>query len=304
MEKHLNELCRQYMNNPSIISIVLPVWNGEKYLNSAIESILTQSYKNFELIIVNDCSTDGSLDIALKFSEKDARVRVISNPENLKLPRSLNAGFNLANGAYYTWTSDDNLLHPNFLEKMLETLDATRADIVYGDFNSINEHGDLIGVSRVGTAEELVIANSIGASFLYKKEVHTSLAGFDAESFLYEDYDFWVRAYLSGFTFRKSNEILYDYRRHGESLTSTLVIPKKFAFYRYDLRKKFPKVTREIAFETRKSLMGYRLSLGKLRWFILLTESFFLNPKGTLNFVYQLVKKIPNKCITIFPKKE
>lgn len=86
------------MPETPLVSIVLPVYNGEKYLASAIESILAQSYRNWELILVNDCSTDRSLEIMENYAGKDARIRVVQNAENLKLPRSLNAGFAEAKG--------------------------------------------------------------------------------------------------------------------------------------------------------------------------------------------------------------
>ncbi|MCI5760300.1 MAG: glycosyltransferase family 2 protein, partial [Eubacterium sp.] len=94
------------------ISIVMPVYNGERYLAGAIRSVLEQSYPNFELIIVNDASTDGSLKIAEVFAAKDDRIRVYTNEHNQKLPRSLNIGFSHCEGELYTWTSDDNLLLP------------------------------------------------------------------------------------------------------------------------------------------------------------------------------------------------
>ena len=283
-----------------VVSIVLPVWNGEKYLEQALQSVLNQTYKNFELIIVNDCSSDSSLEIANKYAQSDKRIRILSNSLNLKLPKSLNVGFEAAVGKYYTWTSDDNLLHPTFLEEMLHDLQAIKADIIYADFNSIDESGSIIGVSPVGSAEDLVIANSIGAAFLYRKEVHISLNGFDVDCFLYEDYDFWVRSYLNGFIFSKSKKVLYDYRRHEQSLTSSQVIPEKFAFYRYRLRKVFPNVSRKNAFEARKVLMGYRHTLGIKKWFLLMGESFFINPIKTIQIICNLATKIPAKLNSSF----
>ena len=76
-----------------LISIVLPVYNGEAYLADSIESILRQTYENWELIIVNDCSTDHTLEIAESYQKRDPRIRVFSNERNLKLPHTLNAGY-------------------------------------------------------------------------------------------------------------------------------------------------------------------------------------------------------------------
>ena len=84
-----------------LVSIVLPTYNGEKYLADSIESVISQTYKNWELIIINDCSTDKTLEIAQSYAAKDNRIKVYSNDENLKVPKSLNRGFSLANGKYF-----------------------------------------------------------------------------------------------------------------------------------------------------------------------------------------------------------
>ena len=99
-----------------LVSIVLPTFNGEEFLAQSIESVLKQSYKNLELIIVNDCSTDSTPRIIEEFAKKDSRIKIIHNAINQKLPRSLNIGFNAASGEYWTWTSDDNYYLENAIE--------------------------------------------------------------------------------------------------------------------------------------------------------------------------------------------
>ena len=89
------------------VSIVLPTYNGSKFLSRSIESVQEQAETDWELIIVNDCSTDNTLDIAQKYAQQDKRISVITNEQNKKLPASLNVGFSRAKGKYLTWTSDD-----------------------------------------------------------------------------------------------------------------------------------------------------------------------------------------------------
>lgn len=91
------------------VSIVLPTFNGSKYIKQSVESVLSQTFTDFELIIVNDCSTDDTLSICNELKELDSRITIISNETNKKLPASLNIGFRRAVGEYFTWTSDDNL---------------------------------------------------------------------------------------------------------------------------------------------------------------------------------------------------
>jgi len=205
----------------SLISIILPVYNGENFLVSAIESILGQTYQNFELIIVNDCSTDRSLEISEKYQKIDSRIKIISNFTNKKLPLSLNIGHQSAKGKYITWTSHDNLLKKNFLEELFRVMERGQVDIVFSNYDIIRSDNSFKRIQVAGPAEYLLIGNYIGASFLYKKEVFEGLNGYDPELFLIEDYDFWMRA-LTNYRFFNLDKNLYSYRIHGESLTSKI----------------------------------------------------------------------------------
>ena len=126
------------------VSIVLPVYNGEQFLSLSIESVLSQTYQNWELIIVNDCSTDNSPAIMEKYVEKDPRIRIIHNAENQKLPESLNIGFRAARGDYFTWTSDDNMYKPDAIETMVSVLDThPECGLVYCDMDYIDNQGKI-----------------------------------------------------------------------------------------------------------------------------------------------------------------
>src|SRR5437899_2495400 len=122
------------MNQP-VISIVLPTYNGSKYIRASIESCLAQTFRDFELIIVNDCSTDDTAKIIGEYVEKDPRIKIIHNQFNKKLPLSLNTGFDIAAGIYHTWTSDDNYYAPNALENLYGLLEKDKTiDFVYTDY--------------------------------------------------------------------------------------------------------------------------------------------------------------------------
>jgi glycosyltransferase involved in cell wall biosynthesis len=210
------------MENAPKVSIVLPTYNGERFLRSAIESCVNQSFRDWELIIVDDASTDSTPEIIAEFAAADARIRCSRNPENLRLPRSLNRGFDLARGDYFTWTSDDNDFYPNALERMVAELELEPApDLVYADYRQADEEGNTLPDVVNDPPESLIHRNSIGACFLYRRRVHESLNGYAVDRFLAEDYDFWSRAYLE-FKFRAIHEFLFLIRRHEGSLTSKL----------------------------------------------------------------------------------
>ena len=124
------------------ISIVMPVYNGERYLREAVESIIAQDFEEWELILVNDCSTDGTPAVMEEYQSRDKRIRVIHNEKNQKLPRSLNIGFAQAKGCYFTWTSDDNRYKPQALGTMYQYLELHQdAGLVFADMDYIDETG-------------------------------------------------------------------------------------------------------------------------------------------------------------------
>jgi glycosyltransferase involved in cell wall biosynthesis len=203
------------------ISIVLPVYNGQKYLAKSIESCLSQTYKNIELIIVNDCSTDDTQKIIDFFASKDNRIKVIKNLQNKKLPGSLNIGHKVADGDLITWTSDDNIYNLDALEILSHVLVDKKLDVVYSNIILIDENGkDLREVNLPGI-ENIIFGNNIGSSFLYRRSVYEKNKEYNENLFLVEDYDFWLRA-ISHSKFGKVNMALYRYRKHSETLTNQI----------------------------------------------------------------------------------
>lgn len=203
------------------VSIVLPVYNGEQYLSSALESILCQSYRNIELILVNDCSTDSTEEIIARYQARDSRIVSLRNEKNLKLPASLNRGFAHATGEYYSWTSDDNLYKPNAIEEMVRCLEARpELGMVYCDYEIIDENGAVTRQFQVGDSESQIFHNTLGACFLYRRQVAEAVGEYDTSRYLVEDYDYWLRIRLAC-QIEPIHQCLYQYRLHSNSLTST-----------------------------------------------------------------------------------
>lgn len=208
-------------NNNKKVTVVLPVYNGEANVDKAIVSVLEQTYKNLELIIVNDCSTDGTINILEKYAKQDSRIKIVNNQVNLKLPRTLNVGFAQATGEYYTWTSDDNLYKRNAIEKMVEALEINSDfDMVYADYTNIDADDCTVSEAYLAEPEQLLSGNVIGACFLYTKEIAKKVGEYDPNLFLAEDYDYWIRIWRMG-KILHIDDNLYYYRCHAGSLTET-----------------------------------------------------------------------------------
>ncbi len=202
------------------VSMVLPVHNGADYLGAAVQSVLDQHFSDFELICVDDGSSDASPDILADFAARDARVRVVTLRPNVGLPAALNLGFAVARGDYHSWTSDDNLLRPAMLARLVAALDANPdIGVVHSGYQVIDPDGTPVDQVAVGPADQLLMGNNIGASFLYRRAVTDALGGYDETLFGAEDYDFWLRA-QARFGFLAVAEDLYQYRKHPRSLTN------------------------------------------------------------------------------------
>ena len=213
-----------------LVSIVLPCHDGAAHLDEAVRSVVAQTEKDWELLLVDDGSTDETPERMRDWARRDARIRAISLTPNRGLPAALNAGFREAGGSHFTWTSDDNAFEPGALERMLEGLAGPPdADVVFSDYVRFGAGGERR--IRVGPVSALPLRNVIGACFLYRREVHEELAGFDESLFLAEDYDFWLRA-VAHFRFAALHETLYRYRDHDTSLTATRATQVRAAAWR------------------------------------------------------------------------
>lgn len=132
--------------NPPSVSIGLPVYNGEKYINEAIESILNQTFEDFELVISDNASTDRTEEICKKFAAQDSRIRYYRNDENLGLARNHNLTFELSTGKYFKWMHYDDLLAPDYLEKCVQVLNEFPSIILcYTKEVEIDENKKFIG---------------------------------------------------------------------------------------------------------------------------------------------------------------
>lgn len=127
--------------NPRV-SIGIPVWNGENYLAEAIQSVLDQTFDEFELVVCDNASTDRTRDILADFAARDRRVRVLANPRNLGAAANYNRVFSESRGTYFKWLAHDDRMHPQYLEKAVAVLDA-RPEVVL--VNSLVEYIDGAG---------------------------------------------------------------------------------------------------------------------------------------------------------------
>lgn len=202
------------------VSIVLPTYNGSRYLAQAIQSCRAQTYQDWELIVVDDCSTDSTPSIIAEFSARDPRVRSVRHETNRRLPGALNTGFASSRGRYLTWTSDDNLYRPEAIAEMAAVLDREpEVALVYAPMTYIDPDGRPLGPGYSGgPPDHLAFGAQVGGCFLYRRKVYETIGDYAEDLFMVEDWDYWIRV-ADKFQIRALPKDLYLFRLHDESLS-------------------------------------------------------------------------------------
>ena len=213
--------------HPSI-SVLMPVYNAEKYLAEAIQSILDQSYRNFELLIIEDGSTDCSAKIAAEFERCDARIRLIRQSENQGLVTALNLGLDLAQGEYIARMDADDISLPERLEKQVEYMQAhPEIGVLGGKIQYMNEDGQLATIpltfyGDINIRWNLLFTNPFShpAVMMRKAIIERYRLRYDPRATHVEDYEFWGRFLLvaKGENFP---DVLLHYRLHPGSVGDT-----------------------------------------------------------------------------------
>jgi glycosyltransferase involved in cell wall biosynthesis len=208
------------------VSVVMPTYNAQPFLHHAIDSVLAQTWTDFELIIVDDGSTDDSLAVAQSFAQSDPRVKVFGQ-SNAGTALTLNRAIELASSEWVFIMHSDDLMHPNRLERQLAFLDehpelAVASSLV----RHIDESGRVIGKdnSFLFTHEEIEekirLNKLIGfnhPAVVLRKSVVQGAGGYRQEFWPAEDIDLWNRLAEQGHKILVQPEALLDYRIHGAS---------------------------------------------------------------------------------------
>ena len=226
-------------SEPGLVSVILPVYNGADYVRESLDSALAQTYSPYELIVVDDGSTDDTPTILADYAQRFPQIRVIRQV-NQKLPAALNTGFAAARGEFLTWTSADNRFKPEFLTEMVASMQRhPHWELIYANEEIIGEEGTVLRDAEwfsgyqsppgsgcihlpVDPSELNTWANNyVGAAFMYRDRTAALLGSYSPRRFGLEDYDYWMRA-NSLLTLRHADFLkpVYDYRFHRDSLTS------------------------------------------------------------------------------------
>ena len=209
--------------NPKI-SVVMSVYNGEKHLRESIESILNQTFTDFEFIIVNDGSTDNSLEIIKSYD--DERIKIINNEENIGLTKSLNKAIKQARGVYIARQDADDISLSNRLELQFKFLEKHPEVALLGTgIYVIDENGDEIEkrIMHPNPKRSLLKGNRfIHGSVMFRKSVIDELGAYNETLRYSQDYELWLRL-SKEYDVRNLTVPLYKLRMHKSSILSRKV---------------------------------------------------------------------------------
>lgn len=224
------------------ISVVMSVYNAEKYLRSAIDSILKQTYGDFELILINDCSKDSSAEIIKEYQQQDERVVVLENEENMGLTKSLNRGLSIAKGEYIARMDADDICALDRFEKQNKFLDEhpdysfVSCIARYIDENGNPEQMRLFPETNEEIYKMMPKVDAVmHPGVMFRKKDIEKIGNYCEDFRVVQDYDLWFRGMAAGYKFYNIQEPLVFFRRNESYNTRK---SKSYRLVDYEVRKK------------------------------------------------------------------
>lgn len=281
------------------VSIIIPVYNAEDYIEECLKSALNQTYKDIEIIAINDGSKDDSLSKLEKFSEY---IKIISK-NNGGTASALNTGIKAQTGEWFKWLSADDALHANAIEELISEAKITNSPencIFYSNYHIINSNSKIIGefiesnyngLSTFDINTRLLdgyIGN--GTTCLIHKSAFDKCGLFDQTLEFGEDYEFWLRlCVLNGYRLHLIPKFLAKYRHHNTQLTSIINAQKKDCFKKQN-QLIIKKILSQLPFKQRRA---YKSALQNLKQLKKIKKSSNTKQKKTLSaLVRKYLKKL------------
>lgn len=199
-------------NMRPLVSVVMPSYNSEKYISEAIQSVIAQTYENWELLIIDDGSTDSTANIVKQFSDVDSRITLYSNSKNIGVALTRNKGMDLAKGSWIALLDSDDVWHKDKLEKQLEL--AQHGDILYCSYALMDEDGRYLSdflVPEMTSYDAMLRESVLSCSTVLLRRQILDGHRFSA-AYYHEDYVFWLELLKAGYKAVASRDILVEYR--------------------------------------------------------------------------------------------
>ena len=232
-----------------LVSVIIPLYNAEKYISETIESVINQTYENWELLVVDDCSTDNSREIVKSFKQKDSRIRLIESEINFGGPaRPRNIGIDNSQGEYIAFLDADDVWLKNKLEIQLNLLiENNNFDLLDANAYTIDEKSKKLGVLRIKKVYKilkyffkkkniLILSNFVNINTILMKNQNLPRFKEDKNLIAIEDWMFWIENLQEGKKIYLCDEYLINYRIVSNSISNrNSDIGYRKIFYMYSL---------------------------------------------------------------------
>lgn len=224
--------------NQALVSIIMPAYNCEKYVVEAINSVLAQTYRNWELLVLDDGSKDNTLQIIEEFSQKDSRIKALHNGKNMGVSDTRNSGIEIASGDWIAFLDSDDMWEPVKLEKQFEIVEKKAAEFLFTGSSYINEEGEpfkgIFEVPEKVTYKKLRNQNVISCSSVLVKKKYFENIKMEKDE-MHEDFAVWLRILKFGVTAYGVNEPLLIYRisRNSKSGNKMKTVKMTYKVFRF-----------------------------------------------------------------------
>ncbi|MBQ8394884.1 MAG: glycosyltransferase family 2 protein [Clostridia bacterium] len=203
-----------------LVSIIVPNYNSEKYIKETLDSVLAQTYQDWEMLVIDDCSSDGSVDIIRAYAEKDSRIQLILREKNTGVANVRNAGLELAKGKYIALLDSDDVWTEDKLERQVALLEETGAEIAYSAYDFIDENSQPMGktfkVPEKTNFKKMLACNVIGCSAAIVRADIFKEHPFNPD-YYHEDYVLWMELLRLPVKAVGDKKVLMHYRRIATS---------------------------------------------------------------------------------------
>lgn len=198
--------------NKPLVSVVIPAYNSELYISQTIQSVVTQTYTNWELIVVDDCSADRTKELVEAWVRRDSRIRLLACPENRGVAEARNAGIAAARGEWIALLDSDDLWVEEKLEKQLDLANSSGAKVIYCSYMLMRPDRETpFLVPEETSFEHMLIKSVISCSTVLLHESIAKHYTFD-KSYYHEDYVLWLTILQDGHRAKGCREVLAKYR--------------------------------------------------------------------------------------------
>ena len=282
------------MKSP-LVSVIIPAYNAEKYIERTIHSVLLQNYENIEIIVIDDGSTDNTATVVKKLANEDKRLHYV-HQQNGGVSSARNHGYKLSKGEYLAFLDADDIWLPNNVSKKLAHLqDNPDVGLVHSDAMVIDENDNSLNETKKGKSgwilDDLLLWNGTcipaPSSILVKREVVDSVGGFDTSLSTAADQEFFFRV-AAKYKIGRVEEVTWQYRMHSQNMHSNIALMER------DTLLSYQRATENNLF---KSAAFRRKCYSNM--FIILSGSWYHDGKNKIKAVKYALKSIYKRPATM-----